>query len=897
MAKRQTGMMSVFEFHLTDTIPERGMEYFINQRSVEASIRVDPELAELADEHLTRRGFTTWTAALRQTEAQRGFSRFMNKVLESNNKGYFPFLYSRNSSASNRVDVTEAELIRFRRNSYVHTQPYINYSFRNYFERYLSHESTYSLPRKADVEPMGTLDFPQNGELCETSLGGYISIHIDQHDVAWVRMHFTENLIEFTKEALGEDTPIMSRHGRSVLLSPQEAVAFMDKSNAPQLFSYSDDLAERLAASESLIGIGSFPGEPASVAARIGSKVDKRGLGRGIYYGAASKVSLTRAESFLEKRGADKVLFHPELSDVIGMRKAKPFKDAKLRDYQQEAVGLHLSTSVGYVQACSPGMGKTVMQLSAMRERARNIDNYRGLVVVEANVRDQWKDEVKKWFPEAHLTILRTRNDISKLSTALAQQDKPVVVLMSYSLTTPIKEYMEGIREDEKALNEAIKGNYRRQIKKLLAKPVEISMASMLMSTRWHDLCADEAVVIRTGNSKQYQAMWELRNISDVAVPMSATPINTSITDLLRLISWARGNKTMFTGVNFPYDMGTAKGAKKMFDTMAPLIFRRDTSEIEDEIPETKDTMKLLHPSPSEKALISAAENELKRCYLELMTAMDELAEKGDVDKDELAKARENLREANGAWLGGKQLARIATSDPAALLHSNSMGAALLHSQGLIEAASQTEPTKLKFFVAEAQKRVMNGDKILVFTSFNSVADSLTKALTEAGIKAKAFTGKNAQTRDTARVEFQNGELDVLVSTKAGTRGLTLHRATAIFHYDIPYTLEEVIQRTGRGVRIGSQNKDIDVVFMIMADTIEHRVAEHIVEQGITASLVLDGARGRDLAKTETASTISGLLGAATSFNTGKNKNVLDFGKILGISEKDLIKAKDLVSA
>lgn len=491
--------------------------------------------------------------------------------------------------------------------------------------------------------------------------------------------------------------------------------------------------------------------------------------------------------------------------------------------------------------------------------------------------------------------VLSSRSDFHLLSSALGM-NKPVVVLMSYALTTPIKAYMDAKADRDEALEDAVRRNSVKKMKEIMDNPLPVDMASVLMSTRWHDLCADEAVVIRTGNSKQYQSMWALRDNADVAVPMSATPINTSIDDLLRLIAWARGNRTMFSGIEFPYDMSSQSGAKQMFDSMKPLIFRRDTSEIQDELPETKDIMKLLSPSAAEKALISAAESELKRCYLDLMAAMDELENVDGVDKDELKKARENLQEARGAWLGGKQLARIATSDASALVDSKSMGAALLQSQGLIEAAMQDKPTKMKYFLEEAQKRVLKGEKILVFTSFNTVADKLTKALVAAGINAKAFTGKNSQTRDAARVEFQNGEIDVLVSTKAGTRGLTLHRATTIFHYDIPYTLEEVTQRTGRGVRIGSNNKKIEVVYMIMADTIEHRVAEAIVEQGITASLVLDGARGRDLTKTETASTIGGLLGAATSLTTGKNKNVLDFGKILGISEKDLLSVRDLAS-
>lgn len=884
--------MRIFEFHLEDLIPHKGMEYFINERSLRLSFRISPRLEQLADAYLTRRGKASWTAPLRQRDAARNFNVFLKAVLAHNDEQYFPFIMK--SRADN--EVMESRLLRRPEYWTQNVTPYIPQNFKNSFERMLSVDTTYRLPNNMPNLAAENSSIPfTDKSISNKALGGFISLDIDDNDVLWVRPMPTYDLTAFITRALGGHSPLIARHRAPALMSPVEAQTFMDSAKNSEFFVLSDELAERMTQSRSLIGIGSFPGEPSSVAASVGSLAGSTGRAR-LTAGKTTKVSLARAES-VSKLKPGKVLFHPDLHDIMAMRKAKPFNQDNLRDYQKEAVGLHLATKVGYVQTCSPGMGKTVMQLTAMRERARNIPNYRGLVVCEANVREQWKDEVKRWFPEASVTILSSGSDTKTLNAALATDGKPVVVLMSYSLTTPIKAYVEAKKEQEDNLREAARNSDFKRMQEILAQPVKMTLASLLMSTRWHDLCADEAVVIRTGNSKQYHAMWALRENADVAVPMSATPINTSIDDLLRLISWARGNRTMFSGIKFSYDMGTAAGAKKMFDTMSPLIFRRDTSEIKNEIPETNDKMQLIRPSAAEKALISAAEKELKRCYLELMAAMDELEKAGTVDAEELAKARLNLREANGAWLGGKQLARIATSDPRALMHSTSMGAALLQSQGLIEAAMQDDPTKLKVFLAQAQERVMKGEKILVFTSFNAVAESLTQALVDAGIKAKSFTGKNAKTRDAARVEFQNGELDVLVSTKAGTRGLTLHRASAIYHYDIPYTLEEVIQRTGRGVRIGSQNKDLDVVFMIMEDTIEHKVAESIVEQGITASLVLDGSRGRDLSKTETASTISGLLGAATSFTTGKNKNVLDFGKILGISKKDMLRKKESVAA
>jgi superfamily II DNA/RNA helicase len=156
------------------------------------------------------------------------------------------------------------------------------------------------------------------------------------------------------------------------------------------------------------------------------------------------------------------------------------------------------------------------------------------------------------------------------------------------------------------------------------------------------------------------------------------------------------------------------------------------------------------------------------------------------------------------------------------------------------------------------------------------------KALQENGINARSYTGKNAGVRDQSRKDFQDGKIDVLVCTKAAERGLTLHKASAIVHYDIPWTLERIIQRTGRGIRIGSTNDTVDIIFLVMGGTVEERIAQHLTELGIASTMVLDNSRGVDLSKTDTVSAMGGLL---TGIGARSDKKSLqDFGKkFLGI--------------
>lgn len=565
-------------------------------------------------------------------------------------------------------------------------------------------------------------------------------------------------------------------------------------------------------------------------------------------------------------------IYNPGLLDFINMSKAEPYQDEDglLLPYQQQAVGLHLATKIGYVQSADTGLGKTVIALSAMRERAKHIENYRGLVVCEANTRSQWADEeAPKWFPEATVLKLSKFADVDKLSKALMTEG-PVLIVMGYNLALSVyheaevsKKFLESVH------NVHPKSKRYKELYSAFANR-EKDVGVLLNMIHWHDICADESVVIRTGGSKQASGLWQLRSNSDVAVALTATPINTSVDDLGRLIAWVRNNKGMFSGhpISQMFDTTTEKGGEQFYKNFTPLVFRIDKSEAKAllkkdgsnvNIPEVGEpTIALLTPSAEEVALANAAEKELHRCYEELEEALENV-DASKVNADDLKQAKIKLREARGAWLGGTQLARMATSDPEALLGSESVAASLLKGQGLVQAAMKNEPTKRAYFIKKAKEIVAKGEQIVVFTSFTSVASLLTKALNDNGIIAKSYTGKNINTRDKARKEFQDGQIDVLVCSKTAERGLNLQKASVLCHYDLPWTLDSMIQRTGRVRRIGSTNAKVETIFIILAGTIEEKIAGNIANIGDQASNILDRSRGIKSSETTITSAIKGL--------------------------------------
>jgi len=866
----------------------RPLTNLVNESSVRIALEPTVEFLSLVDSHnFVQRGKFSWALSTNDNHAV--IARFLKEY----SKDFLP-----GTMASSMEQYTYEEIRTDYALSGTHrTTPQPALQEGTAFRDALGRLGRFRMPKvesdRAYVEDInsyyrrGAFNAQRRKELVHkySTLGG---VHVElKNDLLWVRLYPTAEIATRSHQIQMPKVKNV-RYPSTVQYPPRQAIMVVKElieTHGENVFDErSAEVFELLDKTRTVVSVGYAPNKPASVILTRGEHVPDglRSPLKKFKYNEETTVPMSEVLRLQNKMKSVEFLVHPGLSDVVSMANSEPYDgDDRLKPYQREAVGLHLSTKIGYLQTCSTGMGKTVMQLTAMRAKAKTIENYRGIVVTEANVRVQWTEEAAKWFPEAEVFVVATAKDVDGMAEALGKEG-PVVVVVSYAHTLLALEEQE--RRDAETLRLSVM-TYAQRMKALQASPIpEVTVGALLLDSRWEDICADEAVVIRNGSSKQSNIMWTLRKNSRVATALTATPINKSADDIGRLISWVRNDKTMFSGkpLSEEYDTTTVEGAKKLFKIFGPLVFRRDTSEISDEIPTVNQDVRLLEPSTAEKALAVAAEHELKRCYLELVAALDEVEKvKSDnaADREQLQKVREELRAANGAWLGGTQLARMATSDPAALHTSGSVGAALLAGQGLIEAAMQDEPTKRKAFVADALKRIAAGQQILVFTEFATVAELLVEALEAIGIKAKAYTGKNGSVRDRARKEFQDGDLDVLVCTKAGNRGLTLHKAAAIYHYDLPWTLENIIQRTGRAVRIGSENPEVDIVFLIMSGTVEHRMANHLVTQGISASLVMDHSRGADLKQTETATAMSGLISAMAK--KSDDKSVVEFGKLL----------------
>lgn len=124
---------------------------------------------------------------------------------------------------------------------------------------------------------------------------------------------------------------------------------------------------------------------------------------------------------------------------------------------------------------------------------------------------------------------------------------------------------------------------------------------------------------------------------------------------------------------------------------------------------------------------------------------------------------------------------------------------------------------KLDSFIDIVRDKIMNDPlrKLIVFSEYADTVNYLGDALQGAGLPVMKYTSTDAtQTnKDRIRANFdaglkpsmQQNDYHILVATDAISEGYNLHRAGAIFNYDIPYNPTRVIQRIGRINRINKK--------------------------------------------------------------------------------------------
>ncbi|KAF7119336.1 hypothetical protein RHSIM_Rhsim13G0117000 [Rhododendron simsii] len=119
--------------------------------------------------------------------------------------------------------------------------------------------------------------------------------------------------------------------------------------------------------------------------------------------------------------------------------------------------------------------------------------------------------------------------------------------------------------------------------------------------------------------------------------------------------------------------------------------------------------------------------------------------------------------------------------------------------------------SKLKPLYLVALLQTLQGEKCIVFTSSVESTHRLCTLLNFFGdlqIKIKEYSGLQRQSvRSKALKAFRAGDIQVLVSSDAMTRGMDVEGVTNVINYDIPAYIKTYIHRAGRTARAGQAGR------------------------------------------------------------------------------------------
>jgi ATP-dependent RNA helicase RhlB len=101
--------------------------------------------------------------------------------------------------------------------------------------------------------------------------------------------------------------------------------------------------------------------------------------------------------------------------------------------------------------------------------------------------------------------------------------------------------------------------------------------------------------------------------------------------------------------------------------------------------------------------------------------------------------------------------------------------------------------------------REMGVGRIMVFVNMKRDAERVEAYLEANGVHAKAISGDVPQKkRQRLLLDFQAGELQVLIGTDVASRGLHVPDVQYVINYDLPQDAEDYVHRIGRTARAGA---------------------------------------------------------------------------------------------
>lgn len=123
--------------------------------------------------------------------------------------------------------------------------------------------------------------------------------------------------------------------------------------------------------------------------------------------------------------------------------------------------------------------------------------------------------------------------------------------------------------------------------------------------------------------------------------------------------------------------------------------------------------------------------------------------------------------------------------------------------------------------------------RVVVFTRWRETQTSIQAFLEEQGIACGLINGDSSVKNQETISKFKKDipEINVVVSTEAGSEGVNMQAANVLVNYDLPWNPMVVEQRIGRIQRLASEHANVSIFNIVLKGTFEEYIVGRLMEK------------------------------------------------------------------
>lgn len=496
-------------------------------------------------------------------------------------------------------------------------------------------------------------------------------------------------------------------------------------------------------------------------------------------------------------------------TEIVGLDKMP--QPLVLRYYQTQGI-FHLLTMKRMILGDGTGLGKTLQTVGALCYLWQKETTNRVIVVSPKAALRQWESEIDRFTEGVQVFLVRgtatEREAIYRQWAAYNGPKKPILIINYHIL---VRDWDAGGGMQQDPLN-----SKKKVYVPGLLNGITASLQSLVT-------IYDEATAFKNSTTKTFQVCEALSHRSHRCYGLTATLLKNNLMEGFSIfkvvVPWVFTTKTAFMDTFAVVKLQPMAGGRKVpivvgyrnlelfRHAIDPYFLGRPKHIVSSELPAliTKEVSCELSPTEDAK-------------YQEALSGVLELGD-GTVKDYEQSKALVAL-------IYCQQIA----NSLALLKFSDGDGDT---GDKKTKSMSAKETALLDLLTEE-----LDGEKVIVYTRFESLVGRLMDLLKQAKIPSVCITGKvSADKRKAAQDAFQDvdNKVKVVFITDAGSEAINLQAASALVFFDAPWSWGNYVQTLGRPIRIGSKHQHV-VVYHLIAErpkqkakdrkTIDHHVLE-----------------------------------------------------------------------